>query len=534
MMRRLVCLLVLAGAVAGPAAAQSGSAIYLQFANVNADSVFGAVSGGTVDVSLQAYDYAGRGVNPFSLTLQFDPAQLQFVSARSQCPDSATYPLTATPLAAGVRLQAAGCSPSASYYRALAVVRLQFVGGATNGSALYLRADSLRDVDGTDRRLVTLEAMNQVCHASGVWGDIDVDGSVNSRDALIALSHAVGLPTTPYSVDRGDVDQDGITSSRDALYMLTASIGGYTGSTRIGRQAIDNCAAEYTLPRPLYFARGSNTPGTIANGSGFAYRSAGSATFTLVGDSAHAATPDYWRMRVSPDGQSVLFICYTDPPGGYPYAYYNVCRADATGGNPVSLTNDGYYYTSADWSPDGTQIVAVRDYRIVVMDANGGNMVQIPASPTTVYSVSWHPVAGSNRILYSTYTDSVLWRSWNDSLGTDTVVAANPLVDFGNVEWSPAGDSLAVDVRYYAYPTYFHATWTAAATAGAPLTPRFALSPNSSGSTAPVWTDLGLLVSHYDNSIGRHGLFFLRSDGAPFRLMRNDQRSHFAPGMSRQ
>jgi hypothetical protein len=533
MIRRLACLLALAAAVAGPAAAQSGAAIYLQFADVNADSVFGAVSGGTVDVTLQSYDYAGRGVNAFSVTLQFDPGQLQFVSAWSLCPDSATYPLTATPLAAGVRLQAAGCSPGASYYRSLAVVRLQFAGGATNGSTLYLRADSLRDVDATDRTLVTLDAASQVCHASGTWGDVDGDGNVNSRDALIALSHAVGLPTTPYTVDRGDVDYDGITSSRDALYMLTASIGGYVYSTRIGRPSIDNCAAEYTLPRPLYFARGSNTPGTIANGSGFAYRSAGSATFTLVGDSAHASAPEYWRMRVSPDGQSVLFICYTDPPGGYPYASYNVCRADATGGNPVSLTNDGAYYTSADWSPDGTQIVAVRDYRIFVMDANGGNMAQIPASRTSVYSVSWHPVLGSNRILYSTYTDSVLWRSWNDSLGTDTVVAANPAVDFGNVEWSPAGDSLAVDVRYYASPTYVHATWAAAATVGAPLTPRFALSLNYSGSTAPVWTNLGLLLGYYD-PIGRHGLFFLRSDGAPFRLMRNEQRSHFAPGMSRQ
>lgn len=532
-MRRLMCLLALAGAFARPAAAQSGPAVYLQFTGVNADSVFGAVSGGTVDVGLQAYDYAARGVHPFAVTLQFDPAQLQFVSAWSLCPDSTTYPLTVTPLAAGVRLQASGCSALAAYQRSLAMVRLQFVGGATNGSTLYLRADSVRDVDGTDRRLETLEALDQVCHASGSWGDIDGDGNVNSRDALIALSHAVGLPTTPYTVTRGDVDNDGITSSRDALYMLTASIGGYVYGTRIGRFAIDNCAAEYTLPRPLYFVRGSNTPGTIANGSGFAYRAAGSATFTLVGDSAHAATPDYWRMRVSPDGQSVLFICYTDPPGGYSYPYYNVCRADATGGNPVSLTNDGSYYTSADWSPDGTQIVAVRDYRIVVMDANGANMTQIPASRTTVYSVSWHPVSGSNRILYSTYTDSVLWRSVNDSLGTDTVVAANSLVDFGNVEWSPAGDSLAVDVRYYAYPTYFHATWTGAAAVGAPLTPRFSMSPNYSGSTAPVWTDLGLLVSRYDY-VGRHGLFFLRSDGAPFRLMRSDQRSHFAPGMSRQ
>jgi hypothetical protein len=532
MTRRAWCgvLALLAGAAAGPVHAQSGSSIQLQLTGINADTVFGAVSGGTVPVTVQGYDYASRGIKAFVFTLHFDPARVAFVSAAALCPDSATYPLTATPLAAGVRLAADGCASTPTSTRQVARVTLQVLSGATDGSALYLRVDSLLDYDGTNRRLVTLETAAELCHASGVWGDIDGDGVANSRDALIALSSAVGLPTAPYTVERGDVDADGITSSRDALVMLTASIGGYVGFTRLGRPAIDACAPEAALPRRLYFMRGNSTPGTLANGSGFAYRDAGQTTFTLVGDSADANDPYWWRPRVSPDGQSVLFVCYA----GSPYAYFNICRSDATGGNVQVLTNDGFYYKSPDWSPDGTQIVAMRSNQIVVMNADGSNMVVIPGSRSTVTSVSWHPVAGSNRILYSTYTDSVAWRSWNDSSATDTLVAYNTAVDFGVVEWSPGGDSLAVDVYYYASPIYIHATWVAPAVPGATLLPRFALSPSSGGSTAPVWSDIGMVFGYYDQPVSRYSLFYHRADGAPFRLMRREARSHYTPGMSRQ
>lgn len=540
MTRRLVGALVLLTAVGGAgrvASAQSSYGMTLRLSGVNVDTVFGAMAGGVVDVLVGAYDYSGHGISSFRLALHFDPARVEFVSAAARCPDSTTYPLTATPFAAGVRLEAAGCYASATYSLDVAAVRLRLLSGATDGSVLYLRADSVTDHSGVDRLLDGRDAVNELCHATGLWGDIDGDGAYNSRDALIALSHAVGLPTTGFDLSRGDVDNDKIVSSRDALYMLTASIGGYVGGSRIGRAATDRCAPDAATGRQLYFVRGNTTPGTIANGAGLAYRGPSDTTITLVGDSAHANGPYLlWRPRVSPDGQSVLFICYAAKAGGaYPYPYYNICRADANGGNMRVLTGDGYQYWSPDWSPDGTKIVALRSNQLVVMDSGGGGMSVLSGSPAGVTSVSWQPVAGSRRIAYTTNGDSIMTRL-ADSAGTDEVLRYVPqsyVYEFGMIEWSPAGDSLAFDVYRYA-SGYQRVTWVGAATPGFTPRQRFSLSQTSGGSTAPVWTDLGQVFAYYDSQVGWYRLFFLRADGAPFRIMRRDAQNHYVPGMKRQ
>ena len=534
MMRRVLAALVFLAAVGGAgrvASAQSSSGMGLRLTGINADSVFGAIAGGEVDVVVGAYDYSSQGIASFNLALHFDPARVEFVSAAALCPDSATYPLTATTFAAGVRLAAAGCRATAATLLDVARVRVRLLGGAADGSLLYLHADSVTDFLGTNRLLDSWDAAAQVCHATGIWGDIDGDGNVNSRDALIALSYAVGLPTGGFDLTRGDVDNDKIVSSRDALYMLTASIGGYVGGSRIGRAAIDRCAPDVAIGRQLYFVRGNTTPGTIANGSGLAFRAAGDTAYTLVGDSAVGNGPSEWRPRIAPDG-SVLFICYA---GAYPYPYYNICRSDANGANLRVLTGDGYYYRSPDWSPDGTRIVAVRSNQLVVMDSNGANLTVLSGSPSSVNSVSWRPEAGSNRIAYTTYGDSIMWRAV-DSTGSDELLRYAPnsyVYDYGMIEWSPAGDSLAFDVYHYS-SAYRHSTWVGAATPGFTPRPRFGLSLTSGNTSAPVWTDLGQLFGYYDSQVGRYRLFFLRADGVPFRLMRRDLRDHYVPGMRRQ
>jgi hypothetical protein len=515
------------------AVAQSGYTIAWFLEGINADSVFGAAAGDSVEVLVRPYDYLGRGIASFDVTLHFDPARVEFLRASAMCPDSATYPLTVTPVAAQVRLQAAGCTSFNSYSTYVARIWLKLVAGAVDGSVLYLRAAAMTDRTAADRSLDGFDGLSELCHASGRWGDIDGDGLANSRDALIALSSAVGLPTGPFDVTRGDVDYDGVVSSRDALYLLTASIGGYVGGSRIGRAAVDRCAPDHGIGRRLYFVRGNTNPGAIVYGSGLAHRASGDTTYTLVGDSAEANGPSQWQPRVSPDGQSVLFVCYANP--GIGYRTNNICRADADGANPRILTGDGYTYTSPDWSVDGTKIVAVRSYQIVVMDTNGTNMAILPGSPGTVTAVRWQPVGGSQLIAYATYTDTVATRTV-DSAFTTTVVLYMPSgnVDFGLLEWSPAGDSLAVDARYYRYPYNTHVTWAMAATAGAPPQPRFALSGSYYNTTAPAWTDLGQLFGFYDQGRGLYRVFFLRADGAPFRLMRRDARDHYLPGMARQ
>ncbi len=71
------------------------------------------------------------------------------------------------------------------------------------------------------------------CPARGRYGDIDGDGNVNSRDALLALSHAVGLSTAPYDITLGDVDGNGQTTARDALIILSAAVGLDVSGTRV-------------------------------------------------------------------------------------------------------------------------------------------------------------------------------------------------------------------------------------------------------------------------------------------------------------
>lgn len=74
----------------------------------------------------------------------------------------------------------------------------------------------------------------EFCPAVGRFGDIDGDGQVNSRDALIALMAAVGLDVSQYPITLGDVDGNGVVDTRDALIMLSSAVGIDVSAFRIG------------------------------------------------------------------------------------------------------------------------------------------------------------------------------------------------------------------------------------------------------------------------------------------------------------
>ncbi|MBO6061073.1 MAG: dockerin type I repeat-containing protein [Clostridia bacterium] len=62
--------------------------------------------------------------------------------------------------------------------------------------------------------------------ASILMGDVDLDGTVTSVDALLALRYAMGLvELTPEQIARGDLDGDGVVTSVDALEILRISLG---------------------------------------------------------------------------------------------------------------------------------------------------------------------------------------------------------------------------------------------------------------------------------------------------------------------
>lgn len=519
---RAVSLLVAGlGLAAPPLQAQSGYYLQLSF-DLGGDSVVAVAEGQTFDLVLINYDPRGYGLDSFALRVPFDASKLDFVGATKLCPDLAA-PLN-TVLGSGyVDLSTASCN---GYYYFQQIARLTFrlKAGVTNGTMIGFSADTLIDNGALDRTADFRGDLAEVCHASAVWGDVDGNLAVNSRDALVALSSAVGLPTPGFDLSRGDVDEDGAVTSRDAMAMLLVSIGLPAYGFRAGKGMADRCAPQALLPRPLYFDRYGGTAGQ-AGVSGLSIRAADDSGVTIVGDSADAPLASQWRPRVSPDGNSVLFVCWNN------LSYPNVCRADADGSNVVRLTTGSFYEASPDWSPDGTQIVFVRSNQIYTMNANGSGQALIPSSPSGVTSVAWHPVALSRRVAYTIGSSGVnagIHRRSLDTATTDSIVVGAPTTtryDVRWVDWSPAGDSLVFD----AFVNGIRSVMVAPNAIGA--TPRVRVSLRFLQAAQPAWTDQGMFfVSPFRVTPDR--LFLLRSDGTFARVGRDTQ-ANYAPGMRR-
>ena len=519
-MRRMLILAVLAVLGAAAAApAQTGNKLSLQFVS-NGDTVIGAVSGANFSVTVQSgYDGTGWGPDSFALRFPFDATRLAFVGATKLCPDS-TVPLNTSVVGNVLTVSTQSCN-GVSYGQSLFQLTFQLFGGTVDGTWLTMLPVAVLDNGGNNRLADANGDVAQVCHASGVWGDVSNDGVVNSLDALITLSGAVGLSTGPYSLANADVDGDGQVTSRDALGMLSASIGLPTGGFRVGNGIVDRCARQVTLPRPLYFSRGGFDPG-LAGVSGLTVRAANDSSVIIAGDSSDVTLNYQWRPRVSPDGSHVLFVCLNS-------SYYpNICKANADGSSPVVITTGFAVDQSPDWSPDGSRIVFVRSNTIWVMDSAGGNQAPAIGSPPLggVTSVAWQPSAGS---LFLAYTNSSggLHTTNVDAVGADVTVLSLPCCGPANqprfIDWNTPGDSVVFDLYVDGYSTIA----AAAAAAGATLDIRIAMTGPAE---QPVWTDQGIL---FVTPHGPYRMFLQRPDGSIVQV-RSDNNDNFLPGMRRQ
>jgi hypothetical protein len=502
--------------------AQTGNRLSIQF-GASGDSVFSVPDGGVITLEVQAaYDGAGQGLDSFALRIHYDAAKFTYTSAVKLCTDVAA-PLNVTAGAGSVDVSTASCN-SVYYGETLFRITFQLAGGVTDGAWFSLRPLVVLDNGGADRTLDATSDVAQVCHATGTWGDVDGDGRVNSRDALAALSRAVGLPVPgSFDVDgRGDVDADGQVSSRDALAMLSASIGLPTYGFRVGSGIVDRCAPQIVLPRPLYFSRGGINPGQPGV-SGLSIRAAFDSAVTIVGDSSETYLYNQWRPRVSPDGNSVLFVCNN------PYYYYpGICKAGADGSNPVHLTPAFNTDISPDWSPDGTQIVFLHNGAVWMMDASGGGPGQAPGAPAAgVTGVSWQPLAGSRTVAYVNNAGYGEIHTTNVDAAADVLVRPFPCCGVTSprwIDWTAAGDSLV----FAAYVDGYSAIAAVPAVAGATLDIRVAWA--RSYAQHPAWTDQGIL---FDAPFTTYRLFLLRPDGAIVQV-RPDNVDNYLPGMSRQ
>lgn len=508
-------LAVLAVCSVGRVAAQTGYRLQIYY-DLRGDSALAGVPGADINIDLSAYDNLGSGVDSFAVRIPFDATKLAFVGAAKLCPDSA--PLNVTFGTGYADVSTASCSGYA-YSQPLARLTFQLLPGVTDGTIAGLQALALIDLAGGNRLADVATDFVEVCHATGTWGDIDGDAQINSRDALIALSNAVGIPTGGFDVTRGDVDADGQVTSRDALAMLSASIGLSTSGFRVGAGIADACAPQPVFPRALYFVREGQSPG-VAGNSGLAIRTANDSAVTIPGDSADAFLNYQWRPRVSPDGSTVLFVCLSSL--GYP----NVCKANADGSGKVNLRDSSSTDQSPDWSPAGDSIVFVSNSQVWVMGADGGN-AHLIAGPTGVTSVAWRPGALSRTIAYTNVTGAGQIHTFSLNTGADVTVYDPTGLPNQNtprwVDWNAVGDSLLFDATLGFYSVVGSVPET-----GGPLVVRLNLLSNA---YHPVWTDGGVLFIGY--WAGYYRVLLARPDGT-FAIVSHDDRQHYAPGMRRQ
>jgi hypothetical protein len=176
----------------------------------------------------------------FSLRLQWNPAVLALTGGADGSFGGVT--VNEDSLAFGVA-RLAGVNPAGASGR-VTLVNLQLVPLVKDTTTLkftltglyaagsFADLDSLADVsDGV------------FCPARGLWGDIDGDGNANSRDALIALSNAVGLDVSAFDIGLGDVNIDGQTNATDALIILSNAVGMDVSRFRVLRIAGGGCSA---------------------------------------------------------------------------------------------------------------------------------------------------------------------------------------------------------------------------------------------------------------------------------------------------
>ncbi len=100
--------------------------------------------------------------------------------------------------------------------------------------------------------------------------------------------------------------------------------------------------------------------------------------------------PSVLDPQLAPDGRAVVYqLNQVDwkanrRPG-------HIWRQEVAGGAPVQLTSGASGESSPRWSPDGKQILFVRDGQIAVMPAGGGEARVVTRHATGVSSPTWSP-----------------------------------------------------------------------------------------------------------------------------------------------
>ena len=209
-----------------------------------------------VPITVDLTGAPGVRLGGYRMTVRFNPNVLSFQNGSS---GTFAPPLVNTDSVSSGVLRMTAIQPSgADSVVTLAVGRFRVLSD-TGASDITVVFDEMSGVAPTfDDLLPLLTVVNGTfCHASGRWGDVDGDGVANSRDALVALSRVVGMVLDTVRIDTlytdtagvhtdtlvslrpglADVDGDGQVTSRDALIIMSYAVGLPVPGFRIGLAA---------------------------------------------------------------------------------------------------------------------------------------------------------------------------------------------------------------------------------------------------------------------------------------------------------
>jgi len=186
-----------------------------------------------VPVAVDMSNAGGEKLGSYTARLTWDPTRLSACLGLYQgysCVDSmhtGNFPAAQVNYdSAGGSLQFTAISPAGAS-GLVTVARIPFFLRDTIGTPLNLTFSEM-SAAGSFTNLLPMLAVSSgtMCPARGRWGDLDRDQQANSRDALLTLSKVVGLPVdTLFDTSLADVNGDGAIQSVDALIILSYAVG---------------------------------------------------------------------------------------------------------------------------------------------------------------------------------------------------------------------------------------------------------------------------------------------------------------------
>ncbi len=502
----LVVAALLGAALASAGKLQAQTRFYFGAAQ---DTAIGLIPGKTMSIPVRGSYYCSGALSAGRWTIRYDTSKVRIAGLIPGAVDSLLDTTASTPglfSVRGTNVNTMPCGYDQVFFTLQAVLN-----PSATGTFLWTSVDTFTTPSGNVAP-AQRSSIAQFCRATQVYGDVDGNGTVDSRDALIVLSAAVGLPVSGFDLAAGDVDRDGLTTSRDALFILSWAIGltnGFPSYLSIGEGAPSACPGTTAPSEKVVFKR---------SGAGIELLLPSSTTPTLVsGTTVNDSAP-----RLANDGVTIIYQC-ADPN----YSYYSeICRI-ATGGTgqaalsalyPTLYTN----YQVPDVSPNGLRLAFASGYYNIVTMYDSVNALRtlFPGIQYYVVGVSWSRDGSKLAFTSSGFYDSTstyrrgLFVSDSSGLNRaqiDTGYTYGP--NYGAVRWSPAGDSVAyvrADGRIWSVP--------AAGGAVARALTNFQGTNSYIGITSFDWGPQGLIFSLDATGDGSHpSLWLLPSQTSPIQ-----------------